>query len=146
MPVHFLYPCPFFWFLKDILCIYFQREEKGRRKRGRETFMCERNWLVTSCWPLWGPGPQPSAFWFTGRYSSHWATPARALVDFKSSFYKKDIHPLLFIIYIIHFLQFMICLDILWWWSFVIVVYFTYVNVSFLMRQFTIHFILDSDF
>ena len=45
--------------------------------------MC--GWL--SCTPYWGPGPQPRpvpwlgielvTLWFTGRYSIHWAIPAR---------------------------------------------------------------------
>lgn len=35
-----------------------------------------------------------------------------SLVDFKSSFYKKDTRPLLSIIYVVHFPpQFIICLD-----------------------------------
>ena len=41
-------------FLKNILFIYFYREEKGRRKGGRETLMCACLLHV----PYWGPGPQ----------------------------------------------------------------------------------------
>ena len=71
-------------FLKKILFIYFQREGKGGRKRGRETSMCS----CLSHAPYWGPGLQPrhvpwlgiepATLWFTGRSSIHWATPTRA--------------------------------------------------------------------
>ena len=53
------------------------------REKGRETSMCG----CLSCAP-WGLGPQPrhvpwlgiepATLWFTGRHSTHWATPARA--------------------------------------------------------------------
>ena len=69
-------------FYKDF--IYFWREEKGGRKRGRETSVCS----CLSCTPYWRPGLQPkyvpwlgielATLWFTGRHSIHWATPARA--------------------------------------------------------------------
>ena len=51
------YSSVFFFCLifKNILFIYFQREGKGRRKRGRETSMCG----CLSCAPYWGPGPGP---------------------------------------------------------------------------------------
>ena len=72
----------FFFFLRFYLFIL--REEKGRRKRGRETSMCG----CLSHAPYWGPGPQPrnvpwlgtepTTLWFAGWHSSHWATPARA--------------------------------------------------------------------
>ena len=42
------------FFLK-ILFIYFWREGKGGRKRGRDTSMCG----CLSCAPYWRPGPQP---------------------------------------------------------------------------------------
>ena len=42
-------------FLKKILFIYFEREGKGSRKRGRETCMCG----CLSHAPQWGPGLQP---------------------------------------------------------------------------------------
>ena len=74
-----------FYFVK-ILFIYFYREGKGRRKRGRETSMCG----CLSCAPYWGPGTQPRhvpwlgiepvTLWFAGWHSVHWATPARAKV------------------------------------------------------------------
>ena len=58
---------------------------KGGRKRGRETSMCG----CISCVPNRGPGLQPSHvpwlglkpvnFWFAGRRSIHWATPARVV-------------------------------------------------------------------
>ena len=68
------------------LCLYFYffTERKRGRKRGRETPVCG----CLSCTPHRGPGLQPrhvpwlgiepGAPWFTGRYSIHWATPARA--------------------------------------------------------------------
>ena len=72
-----------FW---KILFIYFYREGKGRRKRGRETSMCG----CLSHAPYWGPGLQPrhvpwlgielETLWFTGRHPIHWATPARAII------------------------------------------------------------------
>ena len=43
------------------LFIHLQREEKGGRKRGRRTSMCERNiYFCLLHAPHWGPGPQPS--------------------------------------------------------------------------------------
>ena len=77
----------FIFFLK-ILFIYFWRE--------RETSMCERctNWLLSHA-PNWGPGQwprhvswlgiEPEIFWFVGRHSIHWATPARAWPPFSDS-------------------------------------------------------------
>ena len=78
-----------FWFFqkffkKKILFIYFQREGKGGRKRGRETSMCG----CLSHAPHWGSGWQPghvpwlgiepATLRFTGWHSIHWAIPARA--------------------------------------------------------------------
>ena len=45
----------FLFLFLNILFIYFQREGKGRRKRGTETSM--RGCLL--CAPSWGPGLQP---------------------------------------------------------------------------------------
>ena len=70
-------------FLKDF--IYFQREGKGGRKRGRETsVVCLLHALT------WGPIPQPSRVpWlgvklatlrFVGRCPTHWARQARAVL------------------------------------------------------------------
>ena len=44
----------FFPFLKRFFKIYFEREGKEGRKRGRETSMCERNidWLPLLCAPI----------------------------------------------------------------------------------------------
>ena len=66
--------------------IYFFREEKGRRKRVRETSMCG----CLSHAPYWGPGLQPrpvlytgnlrATLCFTGRHSIHLATPVRAII------------------------------------------------------------------
>ena len=73
--------------------IYFYREGKGGRKRGRNIDMWETLIMDLGCpshAPNRGPGPQPrhvpwlgikpATFWFTGRHSIHWATPARALM------------------------------------------------------------------
>ena len=71
-----------FFFLRFYLFIF--ERGKGGRKRGRETSMCG----CFSCVPSWEPGLQPrhglwlgiypATFWFTGRHSVHWATPAVA--------------------------------------------------------------------
>ena len=71
-------------FLK-ILFILFLDTEEGREKRRRETSMCG----CLSHIPYWEPGLQPRpvpwlgiepvTLWFTGRWSIHWATPARAI-------------------------------------------------------------------
>ena len=42
-------------FVFKILIIYFEREGKEGRKRGRETSMCG----CLSSTPYWGPGPNP---------------------------------------------------------------------------------------
>ena len=79
------YPrCFFFFSFLKILCIYFQREGKWGRKKGREASVCG----CLSCVPKWGPGPQPRhvpwlgiellTLWFPGRHSIHLGTPARA--------------------------------------------------------------------
>ena len=60
----------------------------------------ERNisvWLPLRRPSYWGPGPQPrhvlwlgielATLWFTVRCSIHWATPARAYINFRISFY-----------------------------------------------------------
>ena len=67
----------FFHFKDFIYLLFFWREDKGERKRERET----------SHAPNWGPGPQPrhvpwlgiklATIQFAGRRSIHWATPAR---------------------------------------------------------------------
>ena len=64
----------------------------GRRKRGRETSVC--GCLLHT--PCWGPGLQPrhvpwpgikpETLWFEGRHSIHWATPARADLEFQSNY------------------------------------------------------------
>ena len=69
------------FFLK-ILFIF--REEKGGRKRGRETLMCGCHLSAPYWWPGLQPrhvpwlGIEPVTLWFAGRHSIHWATPARA--------------------------------------------------------------------
>ena len=70
------------FFKKDF--IYFQREGKGRRTRGRDTLMHG----CLSGTPHWGHGLQPrpspwlgiklATLWFPGQYSIHRITPARA--------------------------------------------------------------------
>ena len=57
----------FKYFLKYILFIYFQREGKGGRKRGRDTSMCKRNisWLPLAL-PQPGNWPATQAFIPTG--------------------------------------------------------------------------------
>ena len=67
---------------KDFMYLFL--EGKGERKRRRETSMSG----CLSCTPSWGPGLQlrhvpwlgiePVTLWFTGLYSIHWVTPARA--------------------------------------------------------------------
>ena len=68
---------------------HFMFRERGREwKRGRETSMCG----CLSHALCWGPGLQlrhvpwlgiiPATLWFTGWCSIHWATPARAVMDF----------------------------------------------------------------
>ena len=74
-----------YFFLKIFLKFIF-REGEGRRKR--ETSVCG----CPSHTPYWGPGPQcrhvprPGiklvTLWFTGVRSIHWATPARATINF----------------------------------------------------------------
>ena len=76
-------------FLK-ILFIYFEREWKGGRMRGRET-PCARDTLIGCLLhaPNQGPrlqsrlvpwpGTEPATSQFTGWCSIHWATPARAI-------------------------------------------------------------------
>ena len=85
-------------FLKNILFIYFQTEEKGRRKRGRETSVC--GCLLHTC--HWGPslqlrhvpwlGTEPVSIWFAGPCSIHWTTPARAGRPFYACFVKGEIY------------------------------------------------------
>ena len=85
-PLHILF------IFKKILFIYFQREGKGGRKKGRKTSMCGCLFCASS----WGLGLQPkrvpwlgikpATLWFRGQYSIHWATPARAsTIYFKRS-------------------------------------------------------------
>ena len=79
-------------FLK-IFKIYFYREVKERRKRGRETPMC----CCLSHAPCLGPGPQPRSvpwlgiklgtLWFALPHSIHWAAPARAGFKILKSFF-----------------------------------------------------------
>ena len=60
------------------------RERKGGRKRGRETSMCGCTSMPPTGDLASNPGMctrlgiEPAIFWFTGRHSIHWATPARA--------------------------------------------------------------------
>ena len=68
-----------------ILFIYFRQRGMGEERQGNINV-----WLPLACSLLgtW-PGPQPrhvpwvgiklATLWFEGRYSIHWATPARAL-------------------------------------------------------------------
>ena len=75
------------FFFRFYLFIF--REEKGWRKRGRETSMHG----CLSCTPHWGPGLKPRyvsslgiepvTFQFTGWWSVPGATPARAILPFK---------------------------------------------------------------
>ena len=86
--VHFIFQLLSFIFLK-ILFIYFQREGKGKRKRGSETWMCG----CLSCAHKWWPSLQSRhvpwlgigsvTLWFRGLCSIHWAIPTRA--DVRSS-------------------------------------------------------------
>ena len=72
----------FNFFCKDFIYLFLERGEG--REGGREKSICG----CLSSAPYWGPGPQPRhafwlgiepvTFWFTGRCSTHWATPARA--------------------------------------------------------------------
>ena len=84
----------FFLFFLKILFIYFWREGKWGRKRGREISMCG----CLSCVPYWGPGLQPRhvpwleikpvTLCFTSLHSIHWATPARVQNIIFNDFYK----------------------------------------------------------
>ena len=77
---------PFYLLFKDF--IYFWREGKGRRKRGKETLMWERK-IDRSPLPEWGPNQQPrhmcspgielATFHFVGWCSTNWATYVRAV-------------------------------------------------------------------
>ena len=79
----FLFICSFVCFLKDLILFIYFREEKGGRKRGRETSMCG----CLSDGPYRGSGPQPrhmswlgielATLWFVDLCSVHWTTPAR---------------------------------------------------------------------
>ena len=80
--------------------IYFTFRERGKEgEREGEKQQCARDTAI-SCLshnPNWGPVPQPrhvpwlgiklatfSSFWFTGRHSIHWTTPARVIVIFNT--------------------------------------------------------------
>ena len=69
------------------VCMYFQREGKGRRKKGRETSIC----CLSQAHNL-GPRHvpwleiEPVAFWFAGQPSVHWATPVRAVSLLNTNF------------------------------------------------------------
>ena len=72
-------------FFQDFIYLFLDRGEGW--ERGRETSMCG----CLLCALYWGPGPQPrhvpwlgiepAIFWFKGRHSVHWATPARAILS-----------------------------------------------------------------
>ena len=69
-------------FFKNILFIYFYREGKGGRERGRETLMCERNinqLPLTRARHVPWLGIKPATFHFVRRPPSNWATPVRAI-------------------------------------------------------------------
>ena len=70
-------------FISFFRFLFIFRKGKGEKKRQRKTSMCG----CLLCTPHQGPGPQPrhvpwlgieqATFWFTGRCSIHWTTPAR---------------------------------------------------------------------
>ena len=84
----------FYIFFSSIFYLFIFRERSKEGERGRETLMCERyiELLPLSHTTNWEPGPQPrhvpwlgmelATFWFTGRHSIHWATPARVAFHF----------------------------------------------------------------
>ena len=71
-------------------------ERGGEGERNGEKHQCVRDTLISclSYHPNWGPGLQPrhvpwlgielATFWFIGRHSVHWTTPARAFWFFDS--------------------------------------------------------------
>ena len=87
----YLHTCRNVWLsilFLDCIYLFLEREEEGEKG---EKHQCERETLI-GCLLLahnWGPGPQlRHVSWlgnkrvtvrFTGRHSSHWAVPARAL-------------------------------------------------------------------
>ena len=75
-------------FFKGFIYLCFrERGWEGEHQWARETLIS-----CLSHTPNWGPGPQPrlvpslgikpATFWFAGRCSVHWATPARAPISF----------------------------------------------------------------
>ena len=81
--------CIFKFFLRFYLFVF--REVKG--ETGRETSLC--GCLLHA--PYWRPGSQPRPapwlgmepvnFWFTGRHSIHWATPAGVREEILKNYY-----------------------------------------------------------
>ena len=73
-------------FFKDFIYLFLEKEGKGERMRGRETYI---NCLSHA--PSWGcgmqprhvprPGIKPVTFWFVRWYPTHWATPVREIWD-----------------------------------------------------------------
>ena len=75
-------------FTKKILYLFIFRQRGREGHREGEKHQC----LVASCMPhTWEPGPkprhmpqlgiEPAILWFTGQWSIHWATPARANIS-----------------------------------------------------------------
>ena len=89
-PVLYTHTYTYFLILKNILFINFQRERKGRRKRGRETSVCG----CLLCAPNLGPGLQPrrvpwlgiepASLWIAVQLWIHWDTSAWATYIFLS--------------------------------------------------------------
>ena len=71
--VIFSFPFSSFYFVNRLV-LYFQREGKGQRKRGRETsmcscFLCAPYWIAVQACALTGNGN--GTFWFAGLCSIH---------------------------------------------------------------------------
>ena len=73
----------FLFWKKKIIFVYFFREGKGDRKKGRRTSMC--GCFLNAPRQELGPQPrhvpwlgiEPVTLWFAGWCSIHWATPAQ---------------------------------------------------------------------